>query len=407
MPRVLLKTIISVTLLMALRTFCAAQQVTGSAQIPGLRPYKVDLEYMPKAEKDSVRMVAELWNGYVESFTSFSADEARRRSYWVDGSPDYLQEFDDGNLLYASFRECRILDIRKLDIGTYGLIAATFSRLPGDEYEDWAETVFRVRAEAVASGEDGKANPFRLRNWLDAELSSLTEYEFENIEYHCVLGCEVPKRTASEMSSFIGAFRNEYSPSFRGRVRYVVAPDVDQCERLSGVLFSAYSNPLMNSVAGKVSGRKFYGRTFGSGTVLSNYYDDRRDIALALLRSEWPEALTIIQEGVATFHGGYMNLSYSDVKSSLRSFLALKRELDLSDDDGFYDLSIPVAGKGNVTEAVVPFEGLIGAVIVEYALKSHGFGKVRELLGCRRYADIFRSLGVQASDINRFIRGLL
>lgn len=407
MPRVLLRTIVSVTLLMALRTFCAAQQVTGSAQIPGLRPYKVDLEYMSKAEKDSVRMVAELWKGYVESFTSFSVDEARRRSYWVDGSPDYLQEFDDGNLLYASFRECRILDIRKLGVGTYGLIAATFSRLPGDEYENWAETVFRVRAEAVASGEDGKANPFRLRNWLDAEFSSLKEYGFKNIEYRCAPGCEVPKRTAAEMSSFISDLTNEYAPSFRGRVRYVVAPDVDQCERLSGILFSAYSNPLMNSVMGKVSDREFYGRTFGRGTVLSNYYDDKRDIALVLLRSEWPEALSLIQEGVATYHGGYMNLSYPDIKSSLRSFLALRKGIDLSDDDAFYDLSIPVAGESNVTEAVVPLEGLVGAVIVEYALNSHGFGKVRELLGCRKYTDIFRSLGVRTSDINRFIRGLL
>ena len=77
-----------------------------------------------------------------------------------------LQEFDDGNLLYASFRENRILDIRKLGGGTYELIAATFSKLPGEEYDNWVEAVLRVCVKAVASGNGGKNNPFRLCNWL-------------------------------------------------------------------------------------------------------------------------------------------------------------------------------------------------------------------------------------------------
>lgn len=401
------KIIAAVTLIVALQPLCSAQQPTSSAQIPGLRPYKADLEFMSKAEKDSVRMVAELWKAYVESFTSSSVDETRRRSYWVDGAPDYLQEFDDGNLLYASFRECRILDIRKISDGIYELTAATFSKLPGDEYDNWMETVFRVCAEAVASGQGGKANPFRLRNWLDAEMPTAMDSRLKGIEYHCSAGCEPPKRTAAEMSSFVKRFINEYVPSFHGTIRYVTAPTVDQCERLSGVLFNAYSNPLMNSASGKVSDRVFYGRTFGDDIVLSNYFDDKRDVALLLLRSEWPEALPIIQDGVATYHGGYMELSYADIKASFRRFLAGKKELDLSDDDNFYDLSIPVAGKDGQTAAVVPLEGLIGAAIVEYSLNQFGPGKVRMLLGCRSYADIFKMLGIPAADVNAFIRGIL
>ena len=401
------KIIAAVAIQMALQSLCSAQQPTSSAQIPGLRPYKTDLECMTKAEKDSVRMVAELWKGYVESFTSSSVDEARRRSYWVDGAPDYLQEFDDGNLLYASFRECRILDIRKISGGVYELTVATFSRLPGDEYSGWVEAVFRVRAEAVAPGQGGKANPFRLRNWLDAEMPVAMKSSLKGIEYHCSAGCEPPKRTATEMSSFVRNLINEYAPSFHGTVRYVTAPTVDQCERLSGVLFNAYSNPLMNSTAGRVSDRVFYGRTFGSDIVLSNYYDDRRDVALLLLRSQWPKALPIIQEGVATYHGGYMELPYEDLKASLRRFIAGKKDLDLSNDDNFYDLSIPVAGKDGETSAVVPLEGLVGAAIVEYSLNQFGTSKVRELLECRSYSDIFKILGIPASDINAFVRGIL
>ncbi len=397
----------SFALLATASSFCAAQEVTRSAQIPGLRPYKVDLEYISKAEKDSVRMVAELWKGYVESFTSASVDETRRRSFWVDGSPDYLQEFDDGNLLYSSFRENRILDIRKLSEGTYELIAATFSKLPGEDYEGWMETVFRVCAKAVASGNGGKANPFRLSNWLDAELPALTKTEFKGIEYYCVPGCKMSKRTASEMSAFVGNFINEYAPSLSGPVRYVVASSVDQCERLSGILFNAYSNPLMSSASGKNSDRAFYGRVFGSDIVLSNYWDDRRDVALLLIKSSWPQALPMVQEGIATYHGGYMDLSYSEIKASLRRYLASKKELDLSNDDNFYDLSIPVSGKDGVTVAVVPLEGIVGAVIVEYAIVQHGRSKVKDLLGCQNYSDIFKTLGIPPADINDFIRGIL
>ena len=124
----------------------AAQQVTRSEQVPGLRPYKVDLPLMTSAEKDSVRMVADLWKRYVASFTTASVSKEERRSMWMDGAQDYLLEFDDGNLLYASFREDRILDIRKIGQGTYEIVAMTKSRLPGEEYADWVESVFRVLA---------------------------------------------------------------------------------------------------------------------------------------------------------------------------------------------------------------------------------------------------------------------
>ena len=401
------KITISLIMLLAASSFSTAQQMTSSTQIPGLRPYNVDLEYMSRQEKDSVRMVSELWRAYVESFTSSSADDARRRSFWVDGSPDYLQEFDDGNLLYASFRENRILDIRKLGDGVYELVAATFSRLPGDEYENWVETIFRVRAEAVASGDNGRSNPFRLANWLDAEMRSLKKIDFKGLEYYCSPGCEVSRRTARRLSAFLRGFINEYVPSFQGQVRYVVASSIDQCERLSGILFNVYSNPLMSSASGKTSDKAFYGRIFGDDIILSNYYDDRHDVALLLLRSAWPNALPMVQEGIAAYHGGYMDLSYSDLKTSLRLYLAGKRDLDLSDDDDFYDLSIPVFREDGATVAVIPVESLIGAAIVEYALTQYGHGKVRSLLECGRYADIFKTLDIPSADINDFIRGIL
>lgn len=209
------------------------------------------------------------------------------------------------------------------------------------------------------------------------------------------------------MSVFVRNFINEYAPDFTGTVRYLVASSVDQCERLSGILFNAYSNPLMSSASGKNSDIAFYGRTFGSDIVLSNYWDDRHDVALLLIKSSWPKALPMVQEGVAAYYGGYMDLSYSDIKASLRRYLASKKDLDLSNDDNFYDLSIPVSGEDGVTAAVVPLEGIIGAAIVEYTIVQQGRSKVKNLLGCQNYSDIFKVLGIPSADINDFIRGIL
>lgn len=53
-------------------------------------------------------------------------------------------------------------------------------------------------------------------------------------------------------------------------------------------------------------------------------------MALLLIKSSWPKALLMVQEGVAAYYGGYMDLSYSDIKASLRRYLASKKDLDLS-----------------------------------------------------------------------------
>lgn len=386
-----------------------SQEVTRSAQIPGLRPYDVDLKVISGAEKDSVRMVAELWKNYVLSFTSSGVSESQRRSMWVDGSADYLQEFDDGNLLYSSFRENRILDIRKVNGGTYEIICMTVSKLPGEDYEDWVESVYRVCAMAVASKPSVKGareNPFRLCNYLDAVIPTLSKTSIGRDDFFCAGACEVPKRQASRISAFIQKFVNDYSIEAPARVKYVVAPSVDECERLSGFLFNVYSNPFMASVSVKNSNESFFGKTFGSDVLVSNYYDDIHDVARLLVRSGYPKALEMIQEGVASFYGGYMDCSYSDLKASLRVYLD-KNKVDFSDENNFYDLQAPLVRSGRFTSVFVPLENLLGSVLVERAVNANGSWKVRDLLACKGYSQLYPALGVSAKDINSFVKILL
>lgn len=400
--------IIAFTLALLVAVPSGAQQVTRSEQVPGLRPYKVDLPLMTSAEKDSVRMVADLWKRYVASFTDASISKEIRRSMWMDGTPDYLLEFDDGNLLYASFREDRILDIRKIGSGTYEIIAMTKSRLPGDEYADWVESVFRVCAMAVVKPAEGKLeNPFRLCNWLDASIPTLARMSSGSIEYYCDKGCIPDKKVVQSVTLFMESFLDEYSINFSDPIRYVVAPDPDKCERLSGFLFNAYSNPLMATVNAKSTAPGFYGRTFGANTLLSNYFDDRHSIGLLLVRTGYPSALPMIHEGVAAYHGGYMTCSYKDVKASLQRFLKDNPGLDMADEDSFYDMVIPLLKDGKPNLAVAPLEGILGALLVEHALELEGPGMVRKLLECKNYPDLFAVFGIEARNINQYVRMLL
>ena len=387
----------------------SAQVVTRSRQVPGFRPYDVDLAVMSKAEKDSVMMVADLWKKYVESFTSSSVSEEQRRSMWMDGASDYLLELDDGSMLYSSFRENRIIDVRKLDHGIYELVSMTTSKLPGEEHYGWVEAVYRVCAMAVAkdSGNGVRNNPFRLGNWLDAFASSLKKQSFGMIDYYRVPGCRIPANDYSGMATYALNLVNDYGISFNSRIRYVVAPTKDQCERISGFLFNAYYNPVMGTVASKSSGYTFYGRTFGSNTLLSNYYDDCHDVALLIVRRGFPDARPMMQEGFASYYGGLMTFSYADLKSALRSMFASGKEIDLSNEDSFYDTCIPVSVKGSQGPVVVPLETVLGAVLVDYSLKKGGVKLVKELLGCRDYLELFDKLGVKAGDIDGFIIRIL
>lgn len=398
------KVILSSAMILALSFSCFAQRVTRSRQVPGLRPYDVDLAVMTREEKDSVLMVAELWKNYVESFSSASVSEDGRRSMWVDGMPDYLSEFDDGVLLYSSFRENRTLDIRKIGPGVFEIIALTSSKLPGDDYNDWVESVYRVCAVDVAGGKKGY-NPFRLCNWLDAVIPTLSKTSMDGLDYYCAPGCEVPRDVAEEVAGFVAGMSDEYGFKIEEGIRYVVAPTVDQCEQFSGYLFNAYSNPLMGSAVPKASDTRFYGRAFGPHTLMSNFYDDLHDIALLIVRSCMPAAFPMIQEGFATFHGGYMNGSYESLKSSLKTYLEQNEELDFSDEDQFYDHTLPV--KVGASTVVVPLESLLGAFIVEFGWKNGGPKLVKKLLSCHDYSEVMKVLGTRPEAAGSFIRKML
>ena len=399
--------VLCTVLLLALSYSGSAQKVTRSRQVPGLRTYDTDLAVMSREEKDSVRMVTELWKNYVDSYSDASVSEEVRRSMWVDGMEDYLAEFDDGVLLYSSFRENRILDVRKIAPGTYQMSVLTSSKLPGEDYYGWNECVYRLCAMDVARTDDknGRYNPFRLCNWLDAVIPTLSKTSVGRLDYYCAPGCNVPSASAEDVSGFVDAMIDEYGFSFEDRIRYVVAPTVDQCEQFSGFLFNAYSNPMMSSAVPKAADFNFYGRAFGSSTLVSNYYDDLHDLALLIVRSCRPEAFPMIQEGFASFHGGYMSNSYESLKSSLKEYIESHKEIDFSDEDLFYDLTMPV--KGVESTVVVPLEGLLGSIFVEYAWKNGGPSLVKKLLSCQDYPEILKIFIVKPEAAGSFIKKLL
>ncbi len=74
-----LKATFCAALMMALSFSGSAQKVIRSRQVPGLRTYDTDLAVMSREEKDSVRMVTELWKNYVDSYSSASVSEQERR----------------------------------------------------------------------------------------------------------------------------------------------------------------------------------------------------------------------------------------------------------------------------------------------------------------------------------------
>ncbi|GEM_PF-382984 len=380
----------------ALASMSLAAQ-TRSAQIPGLRPFDVDLKVMSKAEKDSVRMVSELWNEYVSSFTDEKISDQRRREMWVGGASDYLMEFDDGNLLYGTFRENRIEDIRKVNDGTYEITVVTRSKLSGD-YEDWVECAYRVCAMAVAKARQGE-NPFRLCNYLDALALTLQKTEGRGIVYYAPYYINIPKKTLTEVSAFIRSFKSEYGISSPA-VECIIEPDADACAKAAGIIFNVYQNPLMAQEPLKYTNGHFYGRIFHSGKILTNYFDDRHDIVLSILNNEYPDALPLMREGAALFHGGWMDYEYSTLRSNLIKFLSVNKDTNLANMDDLLDILVGISRPSSESaEILIPLQYLVAARLAEIAYSKYGPWKVKELLACESYADLPLKLGTSLEQL--------
>ena len=71
----------------------------------------------------------------------------------------------------------------------------------------------------------------------------------------------------------------------------------------------------------------------------------------------------------------------------------------------FYDLTMPI--KSVESTVVVPLEGLLGALFVEYAWKNGGPSMVKKLLACHDYQEVVKVMGESTDTAGSFIRKLL
>ncbi len=100
-----------------------------------------------------------------------------------------------------------------------------------------------------------------------------------------------------------------------------------------------------------------------------------------------------------------MTNSYESLKKSLKLFIESHAEIDFSDEDLFYDLTMPL--KGVESTVVVPLEGMLGALFVECAWENGGDSLVKELLACKDYTDVLKVFHVDPDDAGAFIKKLL
>lgn len=100
-----------------------------------------------------------------------------------------------------------------------------------------------------------------------------------------------------------------------------------------------------------------------------------------------------------------MNGSYESLRSSLKTYLEQNEELDFSDEDQFYDHTLPV--KVGASTVVVPLESLLGAFFVEFGWKNGGPKLVKKLLSCHDYSEVMKVLGTKPEAAGSFIRKML
>lgn len=100
-----------------------------------------------------------------------------------------------------------------------------------------------------------------------------------------------------------------------------------------------------------------------------------------------------------------MEGSYESLKASFKTCLEQDVKIDFSDEDLFYDYTLPVKVGGSTV--VTPLVNLLGAFFVEYTWKNGGPNMVKKLLACQDYPEVLKVVGTKPEEAGSFIRSKL
>jgi len=340
---------------------------------------KGQLTFNPRIEASqdtSVKAIAQLWENYESSVREAQPDSIQRL-FWHNQSDDLIEYWlSPSRSLYAMYEHVTF-SIRKYSDTIYEI--HTLLLFPPASNFD---VLFMYKVCAVEI--DGI---FKLVNYFDVYKHSLQCYNTENVEFYYPHGFHFDIEKADYTEKFIRQFRNDYNiKKTNEKILCVIGNHLNESNAFMGFDFSVAT-----------SESKYAGGFFRPRTIITRRPDHIHEFVHAIMKPEYPNAHSILHEGIATYYGGTVGLDYAFYRNNLKEYIN-DNPVDFLDDSLLWD--IYVAEKA-------PLSYIVGALIIEYTLKNYGNNKVLELFSCEEYEDIFSKLGIKMEDVNTFFTQLI
>lgn len=282
--------------------------------------------------------VKNLW----ESYFSAASKNSDTKEYWIDNDEDVVKYgFSPSSPMYA-FANHTTFNINRVDSVTFQI--NTISELDSTTPKD-VLFVYTLYARETSTG-------LKLMSTLAYKMedNSIRSKTYGHIKYHYPKGYEFSEKKADETSIFANDFREKMQISQPVEINYVVANNLDEANLMIGFRYTIGS-----------SGNKYAGISIYPNYILSQRENHIHEVVHAIMIRHYPEAGSLLHEGVATYFGGASGKDFNQLVIMLDEYLSENPATDEIESLNFM-----------MADGFNPFY-VVGALIIESAIKVDGY----------------------------------
>jgi hypothetical protein len=329
------------------------------------------------SDDTSIKAIAQLWENYITSIREEQSDSIQR-SFWYNESEDLIRNKHPHLLYLWGWSEVLTFNIRKYSDTVYEIHSLQKQKRLEPESHDTPNILYVYKLCAIETG-----GGFKLLNYFDVYKSSLQNYTSESVEFYYPCGFNFDIEKADDVEKFIRQFRKDYNlESTKNKIICVIGNTLNESNYFLGFDYTIFT-----------SKKKYAGGFIFPRTIITCRQDHIHEFVHALIQPAFPDILSLLNEGIATYYGGVGELDYASYRNIFRNYV-IENSIDFSEQSSFVDVWIDEAATGR---------NLGGALIIEYTLKNYGITKVIELFSCKDYQEIYSKLGIQPEDIANFL----
>jgi hypothetical protein len=330
--------------------------------------------------KDStIAAVRDLWKAYlINSKEGFGKPSLE---YWnnIESDNGFTDIVKAAISIPSYGGDFQVYDIKKLENDYYRIRTIWSLDDPGNKL---ILAIFNVYAKKEASG-------YKLYNNFFLIKPKLKHSQIDNIDFYYPDNYSFDSLKARQMADFYYRISFLYMNKDFRKVTYIIGNNLDEANKMIGFDYTIYSSSFPDAAY----------TIKGQNIIIACREDNKHEVIHSIFLHMFPEANSLFQEGIATYYGGSAGQDYINLIKHLRNMINNNPDIDLSKFDDLF--AVLDNGTNNFY--------IVGAILIEYALKIGGIDKVLALLQYPDSTDdpnsiIEKELGIKKEQIDQFLK---